>query len=161
MTETDDERRDAELSALLAEAPTFGDGPGLHRMAELVRRLEIQAFLDGLDAVKITGSNGKGSAAALLDALFTELEVHHALFTSPHLNSPTERIRIVGRDLPGEEFLEAWRRIDGIVPDDARCGAFERLTAMVLERASARGVETIVAEAGIGGRLDATRAIPG
>ncbi|MEO1366917.1 MAG: cyanophycin synthetase [Acidobacteriota bacterium] len=161
MTDDGDDLDAADLSALLAEAPTFGNGPGLHRMAALVRRLEISDFLKRLDAVKITGSNGKGSTATVLAALFDELDVRQALFTSPHLLSPTERIRIDGRDLQDEEFREAWRRVDGLVPDGGRCGTFERLTAMALERAAARGVHTVVAEAGIGGRLDATRVIPG
>ncbi|MEM8994666.1 MAG: cyanophycin synthetase [Acidobacteriota bacterium] len=161
MTGSGDDLDAPDLSALLAEAPTFGDGPGLHRMAALIRRLGVADFLKGLDAVKITGSNGKGSTATVLAALFDELDVQQALFTSPHLLSPTERIRIGGRDLPDGEFRGAWRRIDGLVPAGERCGAFERLTAIALERAAVHGVETVVAEAGIGGRLDATRAIPG
>ncbi|MEM1180180.1 MAG: cyanophycin synthetase [Acidobacteriota bacterium] len=150
-----------QLTALLETAPTFGDGPGLHRTAELLDRLRIDPFLDRLDAVKITGSNGKGSTSAVLDALLRELGVRTALFTSPHLVSPAERIRIDGSPIGPASWRRAWRRIDELTSTQEQAGAFERLTAMAVERAAAADVETVVAEAGIGGRLDPTRAIPG
>lgn len=122
-----------------------------------------RAWLDDLDAVKITGSNGKGTTAAVLAALFAELAIPTGLYTSPHLRRPTERVRIDGSEVRAGELEDAWRRAQQIAqdrPDGDRFGAFELLTVAALELFAGR-VEAVVAEAGIGGRFDATRAIPG
>lgn len=152
----------------LRELPRFGDGPGLHRMAAL---REVLAGGEGSaetsPAIRITGSNGKGTVAHLVAALLRELGLSVGLYTSPHFLRFEERFQIDGEPLPRTELEDAASRvreaIDGYLeshPDD-RVSGFEALTAMAWDLFRRRGLDVIVAEAGIGGRFDSTRVFPG
>ncbi len=152
---------------LLAGLEKYGSGVGLHRMARLVEQLTDPAWLSGLDAIKITGSNGKGSVCAMLASIFDHLPVSYGLYTSPHLRHFGERIVVDGRPIPSAPLRSAWHRVQEAVrrygdsfPDD-RFGAFEIFTAMAANHFSDRNVRVVISEAGIGGRYDSTRAIPG
>lgn len=146
--------------------PKFGDGLGLHRMAYVLEALG-NAWLDSLDAVKVTGTNGKGSVSAMIAAILSRAGVAVGLYTSPHLERFEERISVAGRPIDAEDFERSLDWFDGLRAGwegrraDDRFGAFEALTAMALHHFSERRVDTAVAEAGIGGRYDATRVIPG
>ncbi len=115
--------------------------------------------------VQIAGTNGKGSTAAMLEAICLAAKIRTALFTSPHLIEPTERIRIDGNDIDGDEFA----RLTAVVRDagtelvergdlTAPPSFFEHLTAIFLLAAADAGVEIAILETGLGGRLDATTA---
>ena len=152
---------------LLADLEKSGDGVGLHRMARLAEALTNKKWISGLDAIKITGSNGKGSVCAMLASIFDHLPVRYGLYTSPHLRHFSERIVVDGRPIPAEALRSTWHRVQTAVqsytdafPDD-RFGAFEVFTAMALAHFSDRRVQTVISEAGIGGRYDSTRVIPG
>jgi dihydrofolate synthase/folylpolyglutamate synthase len=103
-------------------------------------------------AVQIAGTNGKGSTAAMLDSICNQAGIKTGLFTSPHLSSITERVRIAGRDITKEDFAVCATDVRAAAEKlqaEARIGAapsfFEQVTAIVLET-------------GLGGRLDATTA---
>jgi dihydrofolate synthase/folylpolyglutamate synthase len=115
--------------------------------------------------VQIAGTNGKGSTAAMLESICRAANIRTALFTSPHLIEPTERIRIDGQDISPDAFA----RLTGVVRDasaelvtsgelTAPPSFFEHLTAMFLLAAAGAGVELAILETGLGGRLDATTA---
>src|SRR5262244_1931979 len=57
-------------------------------------------------AVQIAGTNGKGSTAAMLDSICRAAEIHTGLYTSPHLVSITERIRIDGFEITPDDFAQ-------------------------------------------------------
>src|SRR5262249_42677233 len=116
-------------------------------------------------AVQIAGTNGKGSTAAFLDSICRAPGIRTGLFTSPHLISVTERIKVDGRTILELQFA----RLTGVVRAVAeqlvaRGGLetpptfFEHVTAIAL-LAFARGhVELAILETGLGGRLDSTTA---
>ncbi|MCX4245583.1 bifunctional folylpolyglutamate synthase/dihydrofolate synthase [Paraliomyxa miuraensis] len=153
----------------LLQLPVHGAGLPLHRMLHVVDALEhcAPAWVTALDAIKITGSNGKGSVCTMVAAILGAVGLKVGLYTSPHLLRFGERIVVDGRPIDGAELHQshAWFQrlredyLDAHPGDDF--GAFEAITAVALHRFARANVDVVVAEAGIGGRYDATRAIPG
>src|SRR5918993_2132843 len=114
-------------------------------------------------AVQIAGTNGKGSTAAMLDAVCRAASLRAGLYTSPHLVSVTERVRVAGRDITREEFARQTAAVRGAALGlRAQLGAlptfFEHLTAVALAAFREARVELAILETGLGGRLDATTA---
>jgi dihydrofolate synthase / folylpolyglutamate synthase len=120
---------------------------------------------DDFPAVQIAGTNGKGSTAVVLDAIARAAGIRTGLYTSPHLVSITERIRIGGIEITPQEFP----RLIAMVRDHARRLVdqgelpalptfFEHVTAAALVAFSLGGVQLAILETGLGGRLDATTA---
>ena len=116
-------------------------------------------------AVQIAGTNGKGSTAAFLDSICRAAGIRTGLFTSPHLISITERIRIDGGTITKEEFA----RFTSIVRSTAETLVsqgklatlptfFEHVTAIALLAFREARVELALLETGLGGRLDSTTA---
>jgi len=110
--------------------------------------------------VHVAGTNGKGSVAAMVDAMLCASGIRSGLFTSPHLVRPNERIRIAGRDIATNELerqLEVVRAaIAGLASHPS---FFEVITATALASFAEHRIEAAVLEVGLGGRLDATNAI--
>jgi dihydrofolate synthase/folylpolyglutamate synthase len=146
-----------ELADWLAARTTGGIRWGLGRTEEL---------LAGADdphrrfrSLHIGGTNGKGSVAALCDAALRAGGAGRVgLYTSPHLISFAERIRIDGRPASEEAILAAAERL---LPDIERTGAtfFEAATAIAFLCFAEAGVDLAVVEVGLGGRLDSTNVI--
>ncbi len=127
---------------------------------------KIRAFLDhlgapdrGLAMIHVAGTNGKGSvcgnAAALLQASGVK---RVGLYTSPHLVSFRERIRIDGEPIAREAVL-AFLRKHGPYCQSEGITYFEIVTAMALDFFCQQSCEAVVLETGLGGRLDATNAV--
>lgn len=132
----------------------------------------IELLLDSLGhpqesyfAVQIAGTNGKGSTAVLLDSICIAAGIRAGLYTSPHLISITERIRIGGHEISSESFarqatvvrqaaeaLLAGKQIEALPT------FFEQVTAIALSQFRDEKVDLAVLETGLGGRLDATSA---
>ncbi|HEX8422997.1 MAG TPA: Mur ligase family protein, partial [Pyrinomonadaceae bacterium] len=114
-------------------------------------------------AVQIAGTNGKGSTATMLESICRVCRVRAGLYTSPHLVSITERVRIAGHDIAREEFarLTAHVRAASLELQQAT-GAlptfFEQVTAIALVAFREANVSLAILETGLGGRLDATTA---
>jgi dihydrofolate synthase/folylpolyglutamate synthase len=136
---------------------------------EKIRRLlaELGDPHTAYPSVIIAGTNGKGSTAAMLEAILRRAGVRVGLYTSPHLVRVEERIRVGGREIAPEELAvlatrvrdvsEAlWRRGEIL----ARPTYFEFLTAIGFEYFREKRVEIAVLEVGLGGRLDATNVAP-
>jgi len=105
-----------------------------------------------IPALHVVGTNGKGSTAAMTAHALTKAGMRVGLYTSPHLVHVAERIRIGGEPI-GEDALErAVRRVLAI-----ELTFFEVLTLAAMLAFDEAGVQVIVLEAGLGGRLDATR----
>ena len=116
-------------------------------------------------AILVGGTNGKGSAAAMLEAMLRAHGRRVGLTTSPHLVRPEERIRIEGRDVSDEELgalLDRVRDSCGRGLEDGSLAAhpsfFEVITAAALLGFRDAQVDAVVLEVGLGGRLDATNA---
>jgi dihydrofolate synthase / folylpolyglutamate synthase len=115
-----------------------------------------------VDSILIAGTNGKGSTAATLASIGEAAGVPTGLYTSPHLESVTERIRI-GRDDIAPEELDA-RLAEVFAAADRAPGVpvtyFEAMTAAAFLAFAKRRLGLAVLEVGLGGRLDATNVAP-
>lgn len=114
-------------------------------------------------AVQIAGTNGKGSTAAMLERICRASGINTGLYTSPHLVSITERIRINGRDISREHFALLAAQVRAASTElERETGAlptfFEQVTAIALLAFREARVELAILETGLGGRLDATTA---
>jgi dihydrofolate synthase / folylpolyglutamate synthase len=117
-------------------------------------------------SVLIAGTNGKGSTAATLSSILRAAGYKTALYTSPHLVSINERIRVNGEAIADVEFSEIYERIERTAQQLLHGGKlpwhpsfFEMLTVMAFEYFASVGVEIAVLEVGMGGRLDATNVV--
>ncbi|HEY1403876.1 MAG TPA: folylpolyglutamate synthase/dihydrofolate synthase family protein [Pyrinomonadaceae bacterium] len=114
-------------------------------------------------SIQIAGTNGKGSTAAMLDSICRASGVRAGLYTSPHLVSITERIRLAGREITRAEFARLATRVRAASTElKTTTGAlptfFEQVTAIALLAFREAQVELAILETGLGGRLDATTA---
>jgi dihydrofolate synthase/folylpolyglutamate synthase len=117
-------------------------------------------------AVQIAGTNGKGSTAVVLDSICRSARVKTGLYTSPHLLSITERIKIDGVDLGTEEFAQYTTQVRDAAHKlleghqiEALPTFFEQVTAIALLAFRAANVQLAILETGLGGRLDSTTAV--
>jgi dihydrofolate synthase/folylpolyglutamate synthase len=114
-------------------------------------------------SVQIAGTNGKGSTAVMLEATARAARLKTGLYTSPHLNRITERIRINNQEISREDFARLTTRIRGTAEQLIAEGAlstlptfFEHLTAIAFAAFDEAGIQLAILETGLGGRLDAT-----
>lgn len=137
---------------------------GLDRVRALLAALGNPQ--DRYEVVHVAGTNGKGSTCAMIEAGLRHDGVRTGLFTSPHLVEPTERIRIDGVPVTSVLFADAFRAVhecaemllgEGAI--DMHPTYFETVTAMAFLLFAQAGIETLVCEVGLGGRLDATNVV--
>ncbi|HZL18785.1 MAG TPA: Mur ligase family protein [Polyangia bacterium] len=142
--------RYADLLARLRGAQSLGVDLGL----EPVRR--ALALLGDpqrkFAAVQIAGTNGKGSTAAMTEAILRGAGLRTGLYTSPHLARFTERIRVAGREVDGDRLADLDRRLEAT---GVRLTYFEIATVLGFLALAVEAVEIAVLETGLGGRLDA------
>jgi dihydrofolate synthase/folylpolyglutamate synthase len=129
---------------------------GLRNITEILRRLENPQ--ESFKSVHIAGTNGKGSTAHALSRILEASGVRAGLFTSPHLVSFTERLRINGEQIPDGEVVRLAARVREI-SEDLNPTFFEVVTAMGFQYFKEQGVRWAVVETGMGGRLDATNSL--
>jgi dihydrofolate synthase/folylpolyglutamate synthase len=147
---------------LYAQLPVF------HRIGPKAFKPDLKntlLLLDALDnphlkfkSVHIAGTNGKGSSAHMLAAILQSAGMKTGLFTSPHLKSFTERIRVDGIEIPETWVVEFINRMQQTIE---RIGPsfFEVNVAMAFDYFYQSGIDIAVIETGLGGRLDATNVV--
>jgi dihydrofolate synthase / folylpolyglutamate synthase len=154
-----------EAECYLLSREQFGMRFGLDRIRRLLNVLELPEM--PFPSIHIVGTNGKSSTTRMTAALLEREGIRTGCFTSPHLLSYRERIRIAERDIAPERFAAAVARTvraaelvdrSQVDPDD-RVTQFEMLTAAALCEFADAGVDAAVIEAGLGGRFDATNAV--
>ena len=135
----------------------FGIRPGVERVHTLLDRLgnPERTFRN----IHIVGTNGKGSTSAFLAGILAASGLRTALFTSPHLVSFTERFRIDGREVSEQRLEPLLAAVLAAAPAEATF--FEIVTGLAALYFSEERVDIAVMEAGMGGRSDATAALPG
>jgi dihydrofolate synthase/folylpolyglutamate synthase len=154
---------DAERFLLARER--FGMHFGLDRIRRLLNVLGLGTL--PFPTVHIVGTNGKSSTTRMTAALLERHGLRSGCFTSPHLLSYRERIRVGERDIAPERFAAQIARtvhaadlVDRSQADASdRVTQFELLTAAALAEFAAERVDVAVLEAGLGGRYDATNAL--
>jgi dihydrofolate synthase / folylpolyglutamate synthase len=154
---------DAERSLLARER--FGMHFGLDRMHRLLNVLELPRV--SFPTIHVVGTNGKSSTTRMIAALLGREGLRTGCFTSPHLLSYRERIRLDDRDIAPERFaavvarvMRAAELVDRTAsPAGDAVTQFEMLTAAALCEFEFAGVDVAVLEAGLGGRFDATNVV--
>jgi dihydrofolate synthase/folylpolyglutamate synthase len=151
-------------AALLARWPESRLDPTLDRIEALTELLGDPQR--GYRAVHLTGTNGKTSTARIVDALVRARGLRTGRFTSPHVESMTERISVDGEPLDEEAFVRAYLDVEpylALVDADSEhpLSFFETVVAMALAAFSDAPVEVAVVEVGMGGSWDATNVVDG
>ncbi|MCM0754129.1 bifunctional folylpolyglutamate synthase/dihydrofolate synthase [Desulfovibrio aminophilus] len=138
------------------------DSLGLFRMDLTLGRMEAFLRASGepeFPAVQVVGTNGKGSTATFLAALFSAHGLRAGLYTSPHFVSIRERLLVDGAMLPEAEWVELADAATALA-DGLDLTYFELLTCMAVLGFRRAGARAAIWEAGLGGSWDATRALP-
>jgi len=149
------------LSRLTNYERTRPDGPrafDLFRPRLLMERLGSPHLALGTKVVQVAGSKGKGSVARMLASMFGGPGARVGLYTSPHLESPLERIVVDGQPIGEREFAEAVERTLRVAPEGTTF--FEAITAAACLHFAEVRTTAVVLEVGLGGRLDATTVVP-
>lgn len=109
-------------------------------------------------SIHIAGTNGKGSTSHMLAAVLQSGGYKTGLYTSPHLKSFTERIRVNGQPVGAAFVVDFVNRVQPLMAE-INPSFFEITVAMAFDYFAAMGVEVAVVEVGLGGRLDSTNII--
>jgi dihydrofolate synthase / folylpolyglutamate synthase len=109
--------------------------------------------------VHVAGTNGKGSVCAMIESIYRAAGVRTGLFTSPHLVRFNERIQINGRPIEDADVVRGLQRIRAQMDEERHPTFFEITTALAFDYFRSQGVDLVVLETGLGGRLDATNVV--
>ena len=145
-----------DFAERLSRLGQFRMVPGLSRIKGALEDLGLERPARAV--VQVVGTNGKGSTSCFLESLARAAGVRTGLYSSPHLVSVRERVKVGGGMLPEKLWLDAARATQ-------ECAAkreltyFEWLTLLGAWIFREQGVELAVVEAGLGGRFDATTAL--
>jgi dihydrofolate synthase/folylpolyglutamate synthase len=162
----------AEALSYLESFINYERQPQVSYTREAFDLTEFERFLARLDdphrrlkTVVVAGTKGKGSTAAMIASMAQASGLKAGLYTSPHLCSIRERIRVNGEMVSEEAFAGL---VNDLMPHIEAAGMvgvrrfrtfFEILTAMALVHFQRMGVDLAVLEVGLGGRLDATNVV--
>ena len=130
--------------------------PGLERIAKLLASVDNPQ--NSFPAIHVVGTNGKGSTCAFLESIFRHSGYKTGFYSSPHLESPGERLLINSRELAAEKWLHALEILIAKLDNNScdKTSYFELLTAAAFLLAQENNLDIGIIEAGLGGRLDAT-----
>jgi dihydrofolate synthase/folylpolyglutamate synthase len=173
----------SEALAWLYSLQRFGIKLGLENIrrliAELSRNGDFQIAVGGLFAtgrirptggeaaapwgacvIHVAGTNGKGSVCAMIDSICRAQKYRTGLFTSPHLITFRERIRVNGEMISENAVASGLTSIRNLTADwDPQPTFFEITTGLALKYFADERVDVVILETGLGGRLDATNAV--
>ena len=135
----------------------FGIKFGLRKVSKLLARLGNPQ--EGLPCIHIAGTNGKGSTAAFISSILSKAGYRVGLYTSPHLISFTERIKINNREISKSDVIRLTSLLKNKSNDKDNITYFEIVTAMALLYFKEKKVDLSILEVGMGGRLDATNIV--
>lgn len=147
------------LFSLKAQGPKYG----IDRMRALAAALDHPERVTPV--IHIAGTNGKGSVAAMLDAILRAAGWRTGLFTSPHLVHVGERVQVDRRRLTDREIIDFVRELQPVADriarstPDLRPSFFEWMTAMAFLQFARQRCDIAIVEVGLGGRLDATNIV--
>ncbi len=124
---------------------------GLDRIRQVKGRLNL---VFSCPIVIVGGTNGKGSTCAMLETIWMTAGYQVGQYTSPHIHYFNERIRINGRMVDDETLVRAFEAVEA-VRDDVPLTFFEFTTLVAMKLFADAGLDVVVLEVGLGGRLDA------
>ena len=146
----------SESLHLLLSLERLGMKFGLDGITRLLRRLDDPH--KDYPAIHIAGTNGKGSVASMLAAVFTSAGYKTGLYTSPHLVRFEERIRIDGKMISQKSVASILTELRPSIVRQ-KPTFFEATTALALKYFSEKKVDIAIVETGLGGRLDSTNVL--
>ena len=132
----------------------FGIKLGLSNIRKLLKKLNNPH--KDLKFIHIAGTNGKGSCCAMISSILQEQGYRVGMYTSPHLISFKERIQINKKKIPKKEVIRLVKKLKPLITTHTY---FEVVTALAFQYFKDKNVDFVVAEVGMGGRLDATNVI--
>ncbi|MBY6186025.1 bifunctional tetrahydrofolate synthase/dihydrofolate synthase [Marinobacter hydrocarbonoclasticus] len=144
------------LDHILALHPSEID-LGLTRVRSVAQTLKLDT-LPNSRVIIVAGTNGKGTTCALLENVLMAAGFSVGVFSSPHIERYTERVRINGQERPESEHVEAFQAISA-AQGDTSLTFFEYSTLGALHLFARHQPEVVLLEVGLGGRLDATNLI--
>lgn len=154
----------AETIAYLRGLKQQGVHLGLERMRSFVAALGHPQ--ERYPVIHIAGTNGKGSVAAMVEAVFRSAGWRTGLYTSPHLVRLAERVQVDREPLSEAELSEEVRQLRSIVDQlvaahgpEARPSYFEFMTSVAFDHFRRHRCDIAIVEVGMGGRLDATNVV--
>jgi dihydrofolate synthase/folylpolyglutamate synthase len=149
----------SEATEYLNSRVMFGIKLGLDNVSEILKLLNNPQ--DELNFIHLAGTNGKGSTASLLNAGLINADAKVGLFTSPHLISVRERIRINGEAVSETIFAEEMTKLSEGVKDypELQPTYFETTALLAILVFKRLNCDFVIWETGMGGRLDATNVV--
>ena len=145
--------------AWLESTKERGMALGLEHTARAIEALGLPA--PAYETVHVAGSNGKGTTVAALGSALHRIGCRYLSFTSPHLVRVEERVRLDGRPVSTAVFDAALADVHAMAARTGLSLTFFEVTLLVaLVVAADQRPDVLVLETGLGGRLDATRAVP-
>ena len=129
----------------------------LDRMRALLARLNNPQ--DTVPTIHITGSKGKGSTSAILESILRAAGYRTALYTSPHLHTERERIRLEGQPIAPATMAACAAKVRAAAEGLTGLTFFEAITAIAFLAFAEANVDVAIIEVGLGGTLDATNTI--
>lgn len=133
---------------------------GLERMSCAMKDLNLAECPENQMRIQVLGTNGKGSTSSFIESIARSHGLKTGLFLSPHFVSIRERILINGKPLPENDWLAGANEIFAALGPKPDLTYFEFLTIMAMLLFKKNNVEFAIYEAGLGGKNDATTAIP-
>ena len=151
-----------EAVAYIEETPKFTTKNKLSHTKECLERLGNPE--KKFKVIHVAGTNGKGSTCAFLTSIFREAGYSCGLFTSPHLVVINERFQINEKNIDNQAFMSAFEKVKALADELVAEGSyhptyFEMLFLMGMVIFAEAGVDYVMLETGLGGRLDATTAV--
>lgn len=151
-----------EAVAYIEETPKFTTKNKLSHTKECLERLGNPE--KKFKVIHVAGTNGKGSTCAFLTSIFREAGYSCGLFTSPHLVVINERFQINEKNIDNQTFMSAFEKVKALADELVAEGSyhptyFEMLFLMGMVIFAEAGVDYVMLETGLGGRLDATTAV--
>lgn len=139
------------LARLEQRAPATRIELGLERVHEVWRRIDIEL---AMPVITVAGTNGKGSVVAMIEAMLIAGDYRPLAYTSPHIQRFSERMLIGGHEAAEVDIVAALDRVEQ-ARADVPLTYFEHTTLAAFCLAERAGVDALVLEVGLGGRLDA------
>lgn len=157
----EEEKEFEQTACRLEQLPQFMALSGRERAEQMLALLGHPERK--LKIIHVAGTNGKGSVCAYLERILRENGYTTGLFTSPHLVDIRERICLNGKMIEKREFVRQYQRVhcadERMKKDGAGLAYFDYLLGMALCIFAEAGLDYVVMETGLGGRLDATNAV--
>lgn len=137
--------------------------PGLEKIKKALVQTDWFSKLDANKIIVVAGTNGKGSTSAALEALLLDAGQKVGFYSSPHLVSTVERIRVNGKSISEARFIELYQNCEALIKS-CELSHFEALTLMMgdyfFNSKWSQQLDYAILEVGLGGLFDATNAFP-